>query len=69
MASGKAHVIVLSREAYVEIKNALPPESRFTNVEEWGSNHIWMYAPTGDVIILTPDPIAKLEHRKVEGIG
>jgi len=62
-----AHVVFLSKEAYVEIKNALPPASCFTNVEEWGFNHIWLRDPTGDIIILTSDPIHKLEYRTIKG--
>jgi hypothetical protein len=63
-----AHVISLSREAYGEFVAALPPKSRFVNVEEWGFTHIWLYDPTGDVIIITPEPIVKLEAQRVEGV-
>lgn len=63
-----AHVVTLSKEAYAEIKSALPPESRFTNVEEWGFNHFWLYDPNGDIVIFTPDPIEKLKSLQIEGI-
>lgn len=62
-----AYVVVVSRVAYVDIKEAMPAVARFTNVEEWGFNHIWFYAPTGDIIILTPTPIEKLESMKLQG--
>ncbi len=62
-----AHVLSISKEAYVEIKNAMPATSRFTNVEQWGFNHVWMFDPTGDILILTAEPIEKLEHRTLVG--
>ena len=62
-----AHVVSISREAYAEIKSALPPASRFTNVEQWGFNHFWLYDPCGDVVIFTPEPIVKLHSAKLEG--
>lgn len=61
------HLVVLSKEAYVELKNALPPASRFTNVEQWGFNHVWVYDPCGDVLIFTDQKIERLEVATVLG--
>ena len=65
----KAHVVSISKEAYQEVISGMPASARFTNVEEWGFNHVWLYTPDGNVVILTPEPIQKLSHFKLEGIG
>jgi hypothetical protein len=55
------YFVHLSKEAFVEFANALPPQSRFVNVEQWGFNHFWFYSPSGDALIFTPEEITKLE--------
>ena len=62
------HVVSISKEAYNEIKSALPPASRFVNVEQWGFAHFWLYDPAGEVLIFTAEPIEKYLNVKVEGI-
>jgi hypothetical protein len=63
-----AYVISLSKQSYYEARDAIPAASRFTNVEQWGFNHFWLYDPTGRVLIFTSDPIEKLQSMKLEGI-
>lgn len=45
------HTVSLSRECFTELKNSLPPQSRFINADEWKFNHVWLYDPNGDVLI------------------
>lgn len=64
-----AHIVSISRGAYVELKENLAPECRFTDLTTYpGLNHVWFYTATGDVVVITPEPIAKLPSCKVEGI-
>lgn len=63
------HVVILSPEAFLELQNAVPAASRFTNVEEWGFSHIWMYSPNGDVLIFTDQAIQKLQSREIFNLG
>jgi hypothetical protein len=65
-----AHIVSVSRSAYNELVENMAPECRWVDIHNYpGLTHIWFYAPNGDVVVVTPDPIKKLPSTKVEAFN
>jgi hypothetical protein len=66
-----AHIIALPIKSYIDFVSALPPSSRFVDVgnKEFPDNHFWLYDPTGEILVFTPEPYAVIKRDcfKLEG--
>lgn len=64
-----AYIVSLSREAFAEIAQKLPPASRCVSVGVFPSPHYWLLDDAGNVIVLTPVPVERGASIRVENFA
>jgi hypothetical protein len=60
-----AYIVSVSREAFAEIAENLPPISRLVDTEQFPAPHFLLFDDQGNTIVLTPVPVEKLPSTKL----